>query len=108
MEKVKLSYVRGLRDVLEIPTKEERRDYIGRQNNRLVKGLLTSYGIPFIILGAAALIEKLSVYSITSQDELGMVFGGAIDYFVETVFNYPTLAECYKTTAFDGINRLGG
>ncbi len=33
-------------------------------------------------------------------------FGGTIDYFVNTVFNYPTLAECYKTAAFDGINRL--
>ena len=30
-----------------------------------------------------------------------------IEYFVNTVFNYPTLAECYKTAAFDGINRLG-
>jgi NAD(P) transhydrogenase len=36
-----------------------------------------------------------------------MTFGGAIEYFVNTVFNYPTLAECYKTAAFDGINRLG-
>ena len=36
-----------------------------------------------------------------------MAFGGKIDYFVNTVFNYPTLAECYKTAAFDGINRLG-
>ena len=26
---------------------------------------------------------------------------------VNTVFNYPTLAECYKVAAFDGINRLG-
>jgi NAD(P) transhydrogenase len=34
-------------------------------------------------------------------------FGGKIDYFVDTVFNYPTLAECYKVAAFDGINRLG-
>jgi NAD(P) transhydrogenase len=34
-------------------------------------------------------------------------FGGPIEYFVNTVFNYPTLAECYKTAAFDGINRLG-
>lgn len=33
-------------------------------------------------------------------------FGGPIDYFINTVFNYPTLAECYKTAAFDGINRL--
>jgi NAD(P) transhydrogenase len=34
--------------------------------------------------------------------------GGKIDYFVDTVFNYPTLAECYKNAAFDGINRLVG
>ena len=32
--------------------------------------------------------------------------GGTLDYFIETVFNYPTLAECYKTAALDGINRL--
>jgi NAD(P) transhydrogenase len=32
--------------------------------------------------------------------------GGTIDYFINTVFNYPTLAECYKIAAFDGINRL--
>ena len=34
-------------------------------------------------------------------------FNRKIDYFIETVFNYPTLAECYKVAAFDGINRLG-
>jgi len=31
---------------------------------------------------------------------------GKIDYFVDTVFNYPTLAECYKNAALDGINRI--
>ena len=36
-----------------------------------------------------------------------LTFGGKIDYFVKTVFNYPTLAECYKVAAFDGINRIG-
>jgi NAD(P) transhydrogenase len=36
-----------------------------------------------------------------------MAFGGRVDYFIDTVFNYPTLAECYKVAAFDGINRLG-
>lgn len=36
-----------------------------------------------------------------------LALGGKVDYFVNTVFNYPTLAECYKTAAFDGINRLG-
>jgi len=29
-----------------------------------------------------------------------------VDYFVETVFNYPTLAECYKAAAFNGLNKL--
>jgi NAD(P) transhydrogenase len=32
--------------------------------------------------------------------------GGGLDYFVETVFNYPTLAECYKVAALDAHNRL--
>ncbi len=36
-----------------------------------------------------------------------MAFGGNIDYFINTVFNYPTLAEAYKTAAFDGVNRMG-
>ena len=35
-----------------------------------------------------------------------MAFGSRVDYFINTVFNYPTLAECYKTAAFDGVNRL--
>lgn len=35
-----------------------------------------------------------------------MAFGGTIDYFTNTVFNYPTLAEAYKVAAFDGINRM--
>ena len=36
-----------------------------------------------------------------------MILGGTIDYFIDTVFNYPTLAECYKAAAFNGLGRLG-
>jgi NAD(P) transhydrogenase len=36
-----------------------------------------------------------------------MILKGTVDYFVDTVFNYPTLAECYKQAAFNGINKLG-
>lgn len=32
--------------------------------------------------------------------------GGKIDYFLRTVFNYPTLAECYKVAALDAHNKL--
>jgi len=35
-----------------------------------------------------------------------MRLGGGLDYFLETVFNYPTLAECYKVAAFDAANKL--
>lgn len=35
-----------------------------------------------------------------------LALGGTVDYFAETVFNYPTLAECYKVAALDGLNRL--
>ncbi|HXG66030.1 MAG TPA: Si-specific NAD(P)(+) transhydrogenase [Blastocatellia bacterium] len=35
-----------------------------------------------------------------------MTLKGTVDYFVNTVFNYPTLAECYKAAAFNGLNKL--
>jgi NAD(P) transhydrogenase len=35
-----------------------------------------------------------------------IILKGTIDYFVDTVFNYPTLAECYKAAAFNGLNKL--
>src|ERR1700742_62068 len=35
-----------------------------------------------------------------------MSLNGTVDYFIDTVFNYPTLAESYKAAAFNGINRL--
>ena len=36
-----------------------------------------------------------------------LTYGGKVDFFVHNVFNYPTLAECYRTASLDGINRLG-
>ena len=35
-----------------------------------------------------------------------LLLKGKITYFIHTVFNYPTLAECYKAAAFNGMNRL--
>lgn len=35
-----------------------------------------------------------------------MAHDGTLDYFLNTVFNYPTLAECYKVAALDGFNKL--
>ena len=35
-----------------------------------------------------------------------IALGGTLDYFVQTVFNYPTLAEAYKIAALDAYNRM--
>lgn len=36
-----------------------------------------------------------------------LVLGGTLEYFIENVFNYPTLAEAYKMAALDAWNRMG-
>jgi NAD(P) transhydrogenase len=35
-----------------------------------------------------------------------LTFGGTLEYFRDTVFNYPTLAEAYKVAALNGLNKL--
>jgi NAD(P) transhydrogenase len=35
-----------------------------------------------------------------------MALGGSVEYFLESVLNYPTLAESYKVAALDAMNRL--
>jgi NAD(P) transhydrogenase len=51
------------------------------------------------ILGTGA-TELLHI----GQAVLGL--GGGLDYFLSTVFNYPTLAECYKVAALNAANKL--
>jgi NAD(P) transhydrogenase len=38
--------------------------------------------------------------------QTAMALGGGVDYLVDAVFNYPTLAEAYKVAALDAANRL--
>jgi len=35
-----------------------------------------------------------------------LAMGATIEYFRDTVFNYPTLAEAYKVAALDGLNKI--
>ena len=32
--------------------------------------------------------------------------GGTVDYFIETIFNYPTFAEAYRIAALNGVDKL--
>ncbi len=38
--------------------------------------------------------------------QCALAFKATAEYFVNTVFNYPTLAECYKVAALNGLNKL--
>jgi NAD(P) transhydrogenase len=57
-----------------------------------------------ILLGVHAIGEGAT--ELIHIGQAVMAYKGTIDYFIDTVFNYPTLAECYKVAALDGINRL--
>jgi len=35
-----------------------------------------------------------------------MALNGKVDYFINNVFNFPTLAEAYKVAALNGMNKL--
>jgi NAD(P) transhydrogenase len=35
-----------------------------------------------------------------------LIFGGTMDYFRDTFFNYLTFAEAYKVAGLDGLNKL--
>jgi NAD(P) transhydrogenase len=56
------------------------------------------------ILGVHIIGEEASELLHIGQAVL--ILKGTVDYFVDAVFNYPTLAECYKAAAFNGLNKL--
>lgn len=62
--------------------------------HRVTKQLL---GVHCIGTGATELVH-------VGQAVIGL--GGGLDYFLTTVFNYPTLAECYKVAAHNAANKL--
>jgi NAD(P) transhydrogenase len=61
-----------------------------RQDRRLL-------GVHIIGTGATELIHI---------GQAVFALGGGLDYFLSTVFNYPTLAECYKVAALNAANKL--
>ncbi len=90
-------YEVGVAYYREIARGQIRGDTTGRLKlifHRQTKQIL---GVHIIGEGAAELVHI---------GQAVMTLGGTVEYFIETVFNYPTLAECYKAAAFNGINRL--
>lgn len=58
-------------------------------------------------------LELLGVHAIGSSaaeiihvGHAVMELGGTLEYFTETVFNYPALAECYRMAALNGLKKV--
>ena len=56
------------------------------------------------VLGVHIIGENAAELIHIGQAVMGL--GGTLQYFLDSVFNYPTLAEAYKVAALDGLNKL--
>ncbi len=57
------------------------------------------------ILGVHIIGE--SAAEIIHIGQAALCFGATLEYFRDTVFNYPTFAEAYKAAALDGLRKVG-
>jgi NAD(P) transhydrogenase len=90
-------YEVGLAYYREIARGQIRGDTTGRLKLIFHRETRQLLGVHIIGEGAAELVHI---------GQAVMSHNDTIDYFIDTVFNYPTLAECYKAAAFNGLNKL--
>jgi NAD(P) transhydrogenase len=90
-------YEVGMAYYREVARGQIRGDTTGRLKLIFHRDTRKVLGVHIIGEGAAELVHI---------GQAVMTFDGTVDYFIDTVFNYPTLAECYKVAAFNGLGRL--
>jgi NAD(P) transhydrogenase len=90
-------YEVGVAYYREIARGQIRGDTTGRLKLIFHRETLELLGVHIIGEGASELLHI---------GQAVLILKGRVDYFVDTVFNYPTLAECYKAAAFNGLNKL--
>jgi NAD(P) transhydrogenase len=92
-----IPYEAGIAQYKEIARGELLNDEIGMLKMLIHQDTHAILGVHVIGTGATELIHI---------GQAVMAFKGTAEYFVNTVFNYPTLAECYKVAALNGLNKL--
>ncbi len=97
LTKKKIPYEIGLARYREIA-----RSQIVGDNKGLLKLLFHRHTRQ--LLGVHVIGSSATELVHVGQAVLGL--GGGLDYFLTTVFNYPTMAECYKVAALDAWNKL--
>lgn len=92
-----IPYESGIAQYKEIARGQLIGDEIGMLKLLIHQESRTVLGVHIIGTGATELVHI---------GQAAIAFKATVEYFVNTVFNYPTLAECYKTAAFNAINKL--
>lgn len=92
-----VSYEVGVAYYREMARGQIRGDTNGRLKLIFHRETLKLLGVHIIGEGASELLHI---------GQAVLILGGTMEYFIDTVFNYPTLAECYKAAAFNGLNKL--
>ncbi len=90
-------YEVGLAYYREIARGQIRGDTTGRLKLIFHRGTKELLGVHIIGEGASEILHI---------GQAVLILKGTVEYFINTVFNYPTLAECYKAAAFNGLNKL--
>lgn len=94
-----IPYEAGIAQYREIARGQLLGDDIGMLKMLIHQESHTILGVHAIGTGATELIHI---------GQAAIAFKATVEYFVNTVFNYPTLAECYKVAALNGLNKLRG
>ena len=97
LTKSKVPYEVGIARYREIARGQILGDDSGLLKMLFHRGERTLLGVHIIGTGATELLH-------IGQAVFGL--SGGLDYFLSTVFNYPTLAECYKVAALNAANKL--
>ena len=92
-----IPYEAGIAQYKEIARGQLLGDEIGMLKLLIHQESHTLLGVHIIGTGATELVHI---------GQAVMAHKGTVEYFVNTVFNYPTLAECYKVAALNGLNKL--
>jgi len=90
-------YESGIAQYKEIARGQLLHDEIGMLKMLIHQDSHTILGVHAIGTGATELIHI---------GQAAIAFKATVEYFVNAVFNYPTLAECYKVAALNGLNKL--
>jgi NAD(P) transhydrogenase len=92
-----IPYEAGIAQYKEIARGQLLGDDIGMLKMLIHQESHVILGVHIIGTGATELIHI---------GQCAIAFKATVEYFVNTVFNYPTLAECYKVAALNGLNKL--